>query len=77
MWLWDMVDEFLYQFGLYTSIKGLVSERTTSEIEFLKANQDVWDPAKVLFLCRTISLACISCRARHAVCAQYMYMSGC
>lgn len=48
MWLWDMIDEFLYQFGLYTSIKGLVSERTTSEIEFLKANQDVWDPAKVL-----------------------------
>lgn len=50
VWLWDMIDEFLYQFGLYTSIKGLVSERTTSEIEFLKANQDVWDPAKVQHL---------------------------
>lgn len=59
VWLWDMIDEFLYQFGLYTSIKGLVSERTTSEIEFLKANQEVWDPAKVLYLFRE-SISCMS-----------------
>lgn len=47
VWLWDMIDEFLYQFGTYTLVKGHVTDRTASELEFLSKNPDVWEPCKV------------------------------
>jgi translation initiation factor 3 subunit L len=47
IWMWDIVDEFLYQFAQYTNIKGQIDERTPGEIEFLKSNPQVWDPVKV------------------------------
>jgi hypothetical protein len=42
-----MIDDFLYQFGTYTLLKGHVSDRTPAELEFLAKNPDVWEPNKV------------------------------
>jgi translation initiation factor 3 subunit L len=35
-WLWDMVDEFLYQFQSFCQYRGKVSQKSYEEIELLK-----------------------------------------
>ena len=60
VWLWDMIDDFLYQFGTYTLLKGHVSERSASELDFLAKNPAVWEPCKV---CLLIQLSCCGSHA--------------
>ena len=45
VWLWDMIDEFLYQAQFYRALAGQAN--TKPDIEFLRANPDVWSPELV------------------------------
>ena len=45
VWLWDMIDEFLYQFQMYRALAGQANQRP--DIEFLRENPDVWSAEKV------------------------------
>lgn len=45
VWLWDMIDEFLYQFQSYRALAGQANQEP--DIAFLKANPNVWAPEKV------------------------------
>jgi RNA polymerase I-associated factor PAF67 len=45
VWLWDMVDEFLYQFQIYRALAGQANQQP--DIDFLRANPDVWSAEKV------------------------------
>lgn len=44
-WLWDMIDEFMYQFQTYRALAGQANRQP--DIAFLKANPDVWSIDKV------------------------------
>lgn len=44
-WLWDMIDEFMYQFQTYRALAGQATRQ--SDVQFLKANRDVWAIDKV------------------------------
>ena len=45
IWLWDMIDEFLYQFQTYRALAGQANQQP--DIDFLKANPNAWAPEKV------------------------------
>ncbi|KAJ1668013.1 hypothetical protein IW140_002446 [Coemansia sp. RSA 1813] len=47
-WLWDIVDEFIYQFQSFCTHRSRVSKRTPEEIELLKENTQVWNTYSVL-----------------------------
>lgn len=47
-WLWDIIDEFLYQFQSFVQFRSKLKARTTEEIETLKANPKVWSIHSVL-----------------------------
>lgn len=47
VWLWDMIDEFLYQFQSFAQYKSRLSVLSPDDLEFLKANPDVWDSGEV------------------------------
>lgn len=50
VWLWDMIDEFLYQFQSYAQFKSRLSALGPDDLQFLRANPGVWDSAEVLAL---------------------------
>lgn len=39
-WLWDMIDEFMYQFQTYRALAGQANRQP--DVAFLKAHPDVW-----------------------------------
>lgn len=47
-WLWDMVDEFLYQFQSFAQYRGKSAQRTAHELELLKNYPGVWDASAVI-----------------------------
>lgn len=47
-WLWELIDEFVYQFQSFTQYKASLSQKTPEEIEHLTANNKVWDVLCVL-----------------------------
>lgn len=47
-WLWELIDEFVYQFQSFTQYKANVSQKTDEEIETLASNSKVWDVLCVL-----------------------------
>ncbi|KAJ2082864.1 hypothetical protein H4R24_001256 [Coemansia sp. RSA 988] len=47
-WLWDIVDEFIYQFQSYCTHRSRVAKRSPEEIELLKDNSQVWNTYSVL-----------------------------
>ncbi|KAJ1877900.1 hypothetical protein H4R99_000033 [Coemansia sp. RSA 1722] len=47
-WLWDIVDEFIYQFQSFCTHRSRVSKRTPEEIALLKENPQVWNTYSVL-----------------------------
>ena len=53
-WLWDMVDEFVYQFQSFCQYKGS-AKRTPEEVSALKAlDAQVWDKVSVLNFLRAL-----------------------
>ncbi|CAB0033622.1 unnamed protein product [Trichogramma brassicae] len=47
-WLWELIDEFVYQFQSFTQYKAQVSSKTSEEINTLATNSKVWDVLCIL-----------------------------
>jgi translation initiation factor 3 subunit L len=47
-WLWDMVDEFVYQFQTHLQYRGRLAGKGTEEVEALRAAEGVWDATAVI-----------------------------
>lgn len=47
-WLWDMVDEFIYQFQSFAQYRGKLAQKSPHELELLKKCDGVWDLQGVL-----------------------------
>ncbi|KAJ2659294.1 hypothetical protein IW148_004307 [Coemansia sp. RSA 1199] len=47
-WLWDIVDEFIYQFQSFCTHRSRLNKRSAEEVELLKANPQVWNTYSVL-----------------------------
>ncbi|KAL4425846.1 hypothetical protein ABPG75_009862 [Micractinium tetrahymenae] len=49
LWLWDMVDEFVYQFQSFCQFRGKLAGKTPDEVEVLKKTEgSVWEPKAVV-----------------------------
>ena len=46
--LWDMVDEFIYQFQSFAQYRGKLAQKSPHELELLKKCDGVWDLQGVL-----------------------------
>lgn len=46
-WLWDMIDEFLFQFQSYSQNRCKLANKSTHELNLLKENPDVWSVTSV------------------------------
>ncbi|MBW0477317.1 hypothetical protein O181_017032 [Austropuccinia psidii MF-1] len=47
-WLWDIIDEFIYQFTSFTSWKGRMARKTEEEIQLIAENPQLWSCYSVL-----------------------------
>ncbi|XP_041363691.1 eukaryotic translation initiation factor 3 subunit L-like [Gigantopelta aegis] len=47
-WLWDIIDEFIYQFQSFSIFRCKLSKKSDDEIEFLKSNPKIWNVHSVL-----------------------------
>merc|ERR1719384_1785630 len=47
-WLWEIIDEFIYQFQAFSQFRSKLGKKTDEEIEILKANPKVWNVHSVL-----------------------------
>jgi len=47
-WLWDMIDEFIYQFQSFCQHRCKLKNKSRDDIQILKDNPDVWDVRIVL-----------------------------
>lgn len=47
-WLWDMIDEFIYQFQSFCQYRGKLTTKTPEELELLKRCDQVWNVLGVL-----------------------------
>ncbi|XP_065826825.1 eukaryotic translation initiation factor 3 subunit L-like [Oscarella lobularis] len=47
-WLWDIIDEFIYQFQSFSQFRSKLKQRSEDEIAFFKANPMVWNVHSVL-----------------------------
>jgi translation initiation factor 3 subunit L len=48
-WIWDIVDEFIYQFQAFCQFRSRVKNKLPEEIKALKAASQVWSVHKVLY----------------------------
>jgi len=47
-WLWEIIDEFIYQFQAFSQFRSKLAKKTEQEIQTLKANPKVWNVHSVL-----------------------------
>ena len=47
-WLWDMVDEFVYQFQSWQQYRGKLSSKGAEELEALRSCEHMWSILSVL-----------------------------
>eukprot|EP00741_Cyanophora_paradoxa_P024419 tig00022075_g23578.t1 len=47
-WIWDMIDEYIYQFQSFCQYRANPKHKTEEEIELLKQNPQVWSVHEVL-----------------------------
>ncbi|XP_074647288.1 eukaryotic translation initiation factor 3 subunit L-like [Tubulanus polymorphus] len=47
-WLWDIIDEFIYQFQSFSLYRSKTNKKTEDEIENLKRNPKIWNVHSVL-----------------------------
>ncbi|XP_061196125.1 eukaryotic translation initiation factor 3 subunit L-like [Saccostrea echinata] len=47
-WLWDIIDEFIYQFQCFSIYRCKVNKKSDEEISFLRANPKIWNVHSVL-----------------------------
>lgn len=49
-WLWDMIDEFIYQFESWCQYRAKLKSKTPDEIQYLRDNSALWNVDTVLSL---------------------------
>ncbi|CAN8067375.1 unnamed protein product [Agarophyton chilense] len=49
-WLWDMIDEFIYQFESWCQYRAKLKSKTPEEIQYLRENDQIWNVRAVLSL---------------------------
>jgi len=47
-WLWEIIDEFIYQFQAFSQFRCKLQKKTDEEIEILRKNPKVWNVHSVL-----------------------------
>ena len=47
-WLWDMIDEFIYQFQSFQQFRGRLSNKSSEELAILRKCDNVWSTNSVL-----------------------------
>mmetsp|Transcript_44581 Transcript_44581/g.72569 ORF Transcript_44581/g.72569 Transcript_44581/m.72569 type:complete len:537 (+) Transcript_44581:43-1653(+) len=47
-WLWDIIDEYIYQFQAFCQFKAKLKQRTDEDIQLLKDNEQVWNVNTVI-----------------------------
>merc|ERR1711962_1519057 len=47
-WLWEIIDEFIYQFQSFVQFRAKLGKKTREELEFLRSNPRTWDVLQVL-----------------------------
>ncbi len=47
-WLWDMIDEFIYQFQSFQQYRGRLSNKSPEELAILRKCDNVWSTNSVL-----------------------------
>lgn len=47
-WLWEIIDEFIYQFQNFSHYRSMLSKKTPDELEQLRNNPKVWNVHSVL-----------------------------
>nr|KAG5713471.1 hypothetical protein BaRGS_025019 [Batillaria attramentaria] len=47
-WLWDIIDEFIYQFQSFSMYRSKVNKKSEDEIEVLRTNPKIWNVHSVL-----------------------------
>lgn len=47
-WLWEIIDEFIYQFQSFSQFRSKLGKKTESEIEMLKESPKIWNVHSVL-----------------------------
>lgn len=48
LWLWELIDEFVYQFQSFAQYRANISNKTVEEIETLNAHGKIWNVLCVL-----------------------------
>ncbi|KJE96343.1 eukaryotic translation initiation factor 3 [Capsaspora owczarzaki ATCC 30864] len=54
-WLWDMIDEFIYQFQSFCQLRARADTKTPEELAFFEANPQVWDVHSVLIILHSLA----------------------
>jgi translation initiation factor 3 subunit L len=47
-WLWDITDEFVYQFETWCQYRAKLKSKSSEEIEYLRDNEQIWNVQLVL-----------------------------
>ncbi|XP_018019147.1 eukaryotic translation initiation factor 3 subunit L [Hyalella azteca] len=47
-WLWEIIDEFIYQFQAFSQFRSKLQKKTESELELLRENPKIWNVHSVL-----------------------------
>merc|ERR1711899_228918 len=47
-WLWEIIDEFIYQFQSFVQFRAKLGKKTPEELEILRSNPRTWDVLQVL-----------------------------
>ncbi|KAI8377870.1 RNA polymerase I-associated factor PAF67-domain-containing protein [Radiomyces spectabilis] len=47
-WLWDIIDEFIYQFQSFSNYRDRLKNKSEQEIEMLRGNNQIWSSYSVL-----------------------------
>lgn len=47
-WLWDITDEFVYQFETWCQYRAKLKSKTPEEIQYLRDNEQIWNVQHVL-----------------------------
>ena len=47
-WLWEIIDEFIYQFQSFVQFRAKLGKKSAEELETLRSNPRTWDVLQVL-----------------------------
>ena len=47
-WLWEIIDEFIYQFQSFVQFRAKLGKKTSEELDILRQNPRTWDVLQVL-----------------------------